>query len=170
MAQEEIYGTRDRTYSAWHRRLSTGRFVGIEQAQTLAMIDLDATLFVECRDGDYEPLALIETAIDKGQPFKPATMTRNLSKATFTNCPNCHFKSNRDGIPAYCLLYKISDGPNPKYPETNDISGFRVKRIWPKPESAFREITPAEWTKALVKLREWSARRVDQLLGFEDAA
>ncbi len=170
MAQEEIYGTRDRTYSVWHRRMSTGRYVGIERAQTLAMIDLDATLYVECRDGNFEPLMLIETAIDKGQAFKPATMTRNLSKATFTNCPNCHFESSRDGIPAYCLLYKISDTPNPEYPDTKDIEVFRVKRIWTKPEKVWREITPAEWTDALIKLREWSARRVDRLLGFEDAA
>lgn len=44
--QEERYGNRDRTYSAWHRRLSTRRFVGLERAQLLAMIDLDAALYV----------------------------------------------------------------------------------------------------------------------------
>jgi hypothetical protein len=36
---DERYGTRDRTYSAWHRRLSTRRFVGIDRAQLLAMLD-----------------------------------------------------------------------------------------------------------------------------------
>jgi hypothetical protein len=40
--QEERYNTRDRTYSAWHRRLSTRRFVGLERAQLLAMIDIEA--------------------------------------------------------------------------------------------------------------------------------
>ena len=49
--QEEKYGTRDRAYSAWHRRKSTRRFIGIEHAQLLAMIDLDASLYVEYDDG-----------------------------------------------------------------------------------------------------------------------
>src|SRR5688500_12286183 len=73
MSQEERFGTRDRSYSAWHRRNSTRRFVGIERAQTLAMIDLDASLYVEYDDATKEPIALIETAIDCGQEFKPAT-------------------------------------------------------------------------------------------------
>ena len=80
MAQEEKYGTRDRTYSAWHRRLSTQRFVGIEKAQLLAMIDLDASLYVEYDDGTKEPLALIETAQDIGQAFKPATVTLQIGQ------------------------------------------------------------------------------------------
>ena len=46
MPHEEVTGTRDRTYSAWHRRMSTRRYVGIEAAQTLCMIDLDASLYV----------------------------------------------------------------------------------------------------------------------------
>ena len=66
MAQEEVYNTRDRSYSAWHRRKSTGRFIGFEHAQLLAMIDLDASLYVEYDDGTKEPIALIETAIDVG--------------------------------------------------------------------------------------------------------
>ena len=49
--QEEIYGTRDRAYSAWHRRGSTRRYVGIDRAQLLAMIDLDAALYVEYDNG-----------------------------------------------------------------------------------------------------------------------
>lgn len=77
--QEERYGTRDRTYSAWHRRLSTRRFVGIDRAQLLAMIDLDASLYVEYDDRTKEPVALIETARDVGQEHKPVTVTRRLA-------------------------------------------------------------------------------------------
>jgi len=65
--QEERYGQRDRAYSAWHRRLSTRRFVGIDRAQLLAMIDLDAALYVDYDDRTKEPVALIETAMDVGQ-------------------------------------------------------------------------------------------------------
>ena len=70
--QTERYGTRDQAYSAWHRCQSTRRYVGIEQAARLSMIDLDGALFVEYDNGDREPLALIETARDVGQPVKPA--------------------------------------------------------------------------------------------------
>lgn len=42
MSQEECYSVRDRSYPAWHRWHSTRRFVGIDRAQLLAMVDLDA--------------------------------------------------------------------------------------------------------------------------------
>ena len=64
MAQEEKYGNRDLTYSAWHRRRSTGRFVGIEHAQLLAMIDMDHTLWIEYDDGSKEPVALVLCALE----------------------------------------------------------------------------------------------------------
>ena len=158
MAQEEIYNTRDRSYSAWHRRKSTARFVGIERAQTLALIDLDASLWVECSDGDYEPLALIETAVDRGQIFKSATLVRNLSRRT------------KPIVPAYCLLYTLSNDLNPGADfAVQDITSFRVKRIFPVPESHWRTLSPQEWAEALVKIREWSAERLDGML-FGDAA
>ena len=158
MAQEEVYGTRERTYSAWHRRMSTGRFVGIEAAQTLAMIDLDAALYVECEDKVWEPLALIETARDVGQRYKTASVTQNLSKRT------------NPTVPAYCLLYTPSNEPNPASPEHPDILKFRVKRLWPNPETNWREISPEQWCRGLCELREWSAKRLDSYLGLAPAA
>jgi len=146
--QEERYGTRDRTYSAWHRRLSTRRFVGIERAQSLAMIDLDAALYVEYDDGTKEPVALIEAAMDVGQRHKSATVTMKLAKLS--------------GLPCYCVLYSCSNSPNPADPGWPDISSFRVKRLWPKPESTWRTIEPGEWAGALLKIRAWAAERVDQ--------
>lgn len=70
MSQEERYGARDMSYSAWHRRNSTRRFIGIEYAQLLAMIDVDVSLYVEYDDKTKMPLALIEIAIDVGQESK----------------------------------------------------------------------------------------------------
>lgn len=145
--QEEAYNARDRSYSAWHRRASTRRYVGIERAQTLAMIDLDASLYVEYDDGTKEPLALIETAMDRGQEFKPATVTTKLAQ--------------RATIPAYVLLYKLSPHPLACDPQWRDIESFRVKRLWPKPQAEWEKYTPEEWANGLVKLREWSARRLD---------
>lgn len=145
--QEERYGTRDRAYSAWHRRLSTRRFVGIEHAQRLAMIDLDAALYVEYDDQRKEPLALIETARDVGQEYKPTTVSANLAR--------------RASLPCYCVLYSLSDQPNPADPQWRDISGFRVRRAWPNPETEWRELTPQEWADALLRVRQWKAKQLD---------
>jgi hypothetical protein len=162
MAQEEKYGTRDRTYSAWHRRLSTQRFIGIEKAQTLAMIDLDASLYVEYDDETREPLALIETARDVGQEYKVAVVTKRLAMRT------------QPVVPAYTLLYKLAEYPNPADKRWPDICAFRFKRLWPEPETAWKTVTPAQWAEQLVQLREWCAKKVDQQInirrdrGYED--
>lgn len=158
MAQEEILGTRDRAYSAWHRRMSTQRFVGIERAQTLAMIDLDASLYVEYDDGSKEPLALVETAIDIGQAVKIATVTKKLAR-------RC-----QPVVPAYTLLYTLSTFPNPADHNWKDIDRFRIRRIWPEPEMPWKIVGPKEWANMLVALREWGARRVDEILASQAEA
>ena len=150
MAQEEIFNTRDRTYSAWHRRLSTGRYIGIERAQLLAMIDLDASIYVEYDDGTKEPLALIETAKDKGQPYKTATVTTKLAQ--------------RANLPCFVLLYKPDDKPNPYDSQWPDILSFRAKRLWPKPEKEWRYFEPKGWAENLLRLREWQAEKLDNQL------
>lgn len=149
MSQEERFGSRDRTYSAWHRRMSTRRFVGIERAQTLAMIDLDASLYVEAQDGVFEPLALIETARDMGQRIKPSTLTRNLAR----RCTPV--------LPAYTLLYTPSNTANPADTEWPDIASFRARRLWPNPMDEWKTFTPEGWAKFLVVLREKSAALLD---------
>ncbi|MBI3918999.1 MAG: hypothetical protein HY322_18560 [Betaproteobacteria bacterium] len=145
--QEERYGTRDRTYSAWHRRLSTRRFVGIDRAQLLAMIDLDASLYVEYDDGTKEPVALIETTRDVGQDHKAVTVTRRLAV--------------RAGLPCYLLLYTQGDTQNPADSRWRDITHFRIKRVWPRPEATWRTVAPGEWAQALLQIRAWAARRLD---------
>ena len=155
MAQEEKYGTRDRTYSAWHRRLSTQRFVGIEKAQLLAMIDLDAALYVEYDDGTKEPLALIETAQDVGQAYKPATVTLRLAK--------------RADLPCFIVLYTLSKNFNPVDKNWHDISNFRIRRLWPVPENGWRNMRPKQWAENLLKLRIWSAKRLDKALALVSA-
>lgn len=148
--QEEKYNTRDRSYSAWHRRLSTQRFVGIENAQLLAMIDLDASLYVEYDDGTKQPIALIEAAIDVGQPYKNAMVTMNLAK--------------RANIPCYVVLYKLSNYYNPVDKRFQDITSFRIKRLHPHPESKWRTMTPSEWAEALLSIRKFGSKKVDELL------
>ena len=148
MAHEENFGTRDLTYSAWHRRMSTQRFVGIENAQRLHMIDLDAALYIEYDDETKEPLALVETARESNR-YKCATVTRNLAR--------------KAGIPAFTLLYTPSNMPNPSYPSCMDIASFRVRRIWPEPND-WKTISPKDWAEWLLKIRQVSASKLDELL------
>lgn len=158
MSQEERYGTRDRSYSAWHRRRSTGRYVGIERAQTLAMIDLDASLYVEYDDKTKEPLALIETARDVGQVWKPSIVTQRLAQRCVPT------------LPAFVVLYRKSNERNPADAEAFDIAGFRVRRIHPTEQKFWTELTPAQWAEKLVTLRDWSAARLDSVLGWKESA
>lgn len=152
--QEERFGTRDRIYSAWHRRRSTRRFVGLERAQLLSMIDLDGALYCEFDSDTSEPLALIETALDHGQSRKAATVTRRLAA--------------RARVPAYVVLYAPASYPNPADPTQFDIERFRVKRLWPAPEREWRTLNPLEWAEALVQIREWAARRADLQAANDD--
>ena len=146
--QEERFGSRDRSYSAWHRRLSTRRFIGIEKAQLLAMIDLDASVYLEYDDGSKEPLALIETARDVGQSYKTATVTKNFAKMS--------------GLPCYVLLYKLSETANPADSRCPDIDMFRVRRLWPEPETDWKILSPLQWADTLLQVRAWSAKRLDR--------
>ncbi|MBF0400254.1 MAG: hypothetical protein HQL90_05755 [Magnetococcales bacterium] len=150
MSQEERFGTRDRTYSAWHRRHSTRRYVGLEAAQSLAMIDVDVSLYVEYDDGTKEPLALIETAIDRGQEFKTATVTKRLAMRSVPL------------LPAYVALYTQATWPNPADPAWPDIYSFRVRRIWPEPVTPWEIISPQEWAIRLYHLRHDAASALDQ--------
>jgi hypothetical protein len=144
--QEEKNGFRDLCYSAWHRAASIRRYVGWERAQLLSMCDADSVLFLEYSAGEKEPLCLIETALDCGQK-KPATAIARLAK--------------RAGIPAFVVLYQRSVLPNPADGRFRDLRGFRVKRLWPKPENNWRKVTPEQWAQGLVRIRAWSARRLD---------
>jgi hypothetical protein len=145
--QEERFGNRDRTYSAWHRRLSVRRFVGLEKAQLLSMIDLDGALYCEFDGSTSEPLALIETALDRGQSRKTATVTRRLAQ--------------RARLPAYVVLYQPAAYGNPADPSQCDIQQFRVRRLWPCPERQWRSLNPLEWAEALLQIRAWAAQRAD---------
>lgn len=146
MSQEERFGTRPQEYSTWHRVRSIARFVGLEAAQRLKMIDQDVTLYLEFDGPSREPLALMEVALDVGQKDKPASTTAKLAA--------------RSNLPAFTVLYRLSTNPNPADKRQFDIAGFRVRRIWPAPEHGWRALTPAEWAQGLCQIRSWSAARL----------
>ncbi len=149
MALFEKTGFRDQAYSAWHRVHSVRRFVGLEAAQTLSMIDLDAAMYVEYGDDNKEPLALIETAVDVGQKYKNATVTKNLAR--------------RAGLRAYTVLYKLSDKTNPADPKVQDIEQFRVRQIWPT-ETDWKILTPEQWSRCIIKIRRDACAELEREL------
>ena len=147
MSQEARWGQRDLSYSAWHRVRSIARFVGLEAAQSLKMVDQDVTLYLELDGPTREPLALIEVALDTGQGEKPASSMARLAA--------------RAGLPAFVVLYKKASNINPADRGQFDIAQFRVRRVWPSPEHVWRTLSPEEWAQALLRIRSWSAARLD---------
>lgn len=145
--QEERFGVRDLAYGAWHRTASIARYIGWEQAQLLSMCDADSVLWLEYAHHGKEPLVLIEAALDVGQVAKPATAITRLAK--------------RARLPAYLVLYSRALGNNPADQRWRDIRSFRVRRLWPRAELGWRELKPAEFARALIRIRAWSARRLD---------
>jgi hypothetical protein len=149
----ERYPTRDRSYGIWHRAPSIARFLGARHADALTMADLDSVLFTEYDHHKKLPLCLVEVAIDIGQE-KPTGVIASLARLA--------------GIPAYVALYTHAARPNPSNPNWMDIAHFRVKRIWPHPESNWRELQPAEWAQALVRIRGWQLRKFEKQSAAND--
>jgi hypothetical protein len=151
--QEEQHLIRDRAYGVWHRSRSISRFLGRRQAQSLTMADLDSVLFVEYGYSGKLPLALVEVAQDIGQE-KPTGVIRELAKMA--------------NLPAFVALYTPAARANPVSPAWHDIDGFRVKRVWPKPERHWRNLSPSEWANALVQIRDWQLRRFASMPAAND--
>jgi hypothetical protein len=108
---------------------------------------LDGALYVEYDGASKEPLALIETARDVGQPWKASSVTVALAR--------------RARLPAYLLLYRPSEAANPADPRQPDIAQFRIRRLHPRPDKEWRTLTPGEWARALLRIRSWAARQLD---------
>lgn len=151
MALEETYGFRDQSYSQWHRPSSFARYIGLEKAQLLSMIDLDVSLYVEYDNKTKIPVALIETAVDQGRDYKPSTVTQNLARMA--------------NLPAACVLYTTGDEPNPGRKQVKDITQVRVRRLWPDPMAMgkFIKLTPSQWAESLLRMREQGAAEVLRL-------
>lgn len=135
MTMRERTGTRDLTYSRWHRpdnlhkplmaRLAVPKWEAWRIADSCTVIDIDWCEYCKkCR----QPLALIET--QQGANPKPAEVTTNLA--------------NMAGIPAYSLSYRVDNG---------EIVGFRMRQVAPS-LSTVQDFTPEAWAEWLVRLHD----------------
>jgi hypothetical protein len=82
-----------------------------------------------------------------GQVCKPSTAITMLAK--------------RARIPACLVLYARSEEDNPAGTRCRDLAGFRMRRLCPRAELAWRNAPPNEWAQALLQIRAWAARRLD---------
>jgi len=106
-----VYAFSNGAYSDWHRK-----YDGI------AYIDVDS---VECCMYCYEPLAIIETCYDKGQPWKATTLSKIIA--------------SRLNIPCFLVFYK----------EVTPTSlTFRIKRIRSS-QTEFQLMNEDEWVAIL---------------------
>jgi hypothetical protein len=131
----ERTGIRDLAYSNWHRQFCPER---------VCMIDVDGLEYCRrCR----MPLALIETALDRGQSIKPTTALEQLSLAA--------------NVPAFCALY-TKGGVECDFDRrnrccrigcTHGITGFRVRRIRPNP-TGFQDWTPEGFRDFLTTMHD----------------
>lgn len=151
----ERWAVRDRCYGVWHRMRSIARYLSPTQSAQLTMLDVDSVLFAEFRFTDKLPLALVEVARDVGQEKDTAVLRRLAEMAD---------------LPAYVALYTPARRPNPSDPMWPDIAGFRVKRLWPRPERTWRTLTPRQWANALLQIRAWQLRRFEVKAAANDDA
>jgi hypothetical protein len=109
-------------------------------------------LFVGYDEISEKQYAIINHALDAGQMERPALEQKTLVKARLQL------------IPEYAVLYRKGRFSNPICPEYNDMDRFRVKRIWPEPETEWITLTPNQWVDHLVSLRTWVERGQQQPL------
>ena len=129
MPQEQRFEKRD-TFSVFHRTDKIIRYCkNEEEARRLAMVDIDAAFWIEYPDGTRKLAALMETALDKEQDYKPAFILQELAR--------------RANIRAFVVLYR--ETPD------RDIASFRVKRLYPIADREWKIMTPQEF----VTLEKW---------------
>jgi hypothetical protein len=77
MSDKERTGTRDLTYSTWHRQANLTKYgLALRDAWSLGLIDIDGCEYCRhCR----EPLALVETQVSD-RPPKPAPVMATLAR------------------------------------------------------------------------------------------
>jgi len=131
MSRDERYGSRDLTFSTWHRYALADR---------VTAIDLDLIEYCQrCR----MPLCLIESARDVGQASKPTAVLREL--AQIANVVALCILYTPDGTICTCKSGRRIIGC------THGVSAFRLRRIHPidEPFETWQPFELAAWLTQL---------------------
>lgn len=140
MSMHERTGTRDLTYSRWHRQSSIKRYLTARQAALLMMVDVDCVEYcAHCKD----PLVIVETQRSSNTP-KEASMCVNLGR--------------RLDVPVYSVSYWSSEG-------SDDIDVFRIRQLWPY-RMAPQQLTPREMAEWLWQWRATHEPQCSRLMAY----
>lgn len=124
MSEKERTGSRDLTYSRWHRTDSLKRFLDVREAFACKVIDIDWCEYCGiCK----APLALVETK--ESRTVFDANITSALARLA--------------GVQAFTVSY---------WRDGDDIGGFLVRRLVPE-VGPIREMSPPQYAEFLYALR-----------------
>jgi len=115
MSRWERYGTRDITFSGWHRTLP----------DYCTAIDID---FLEYCQKCRNPLALIEIAQDVGQSHKPTRIMEELAKKADIEAYLILYKKAESGI-GDCRIARIWPNRTQMHNVTVDQVALTIRRI-----------------------------------------
>ena len=158
MSEQRKYPAQLDPYSEWHRTDSIKRFFNndAETAMKLSMIDIDGVLWVEWEKVGRMPVALIESA---------RYVVRKDGRDNKDKCSHAlHNLGVLSCIRTFVLLYETQ--PNQHRRDVPDISRLLVLQVMPptwadhngNPE--WRTVSPAQWARYLLKLRETESPQV----------
>lgn len=116
-----------KVFNNWHR-------YALDDDAT--MIDIDALEYCRrCR----APLAFMETAQDVGQAIKPVTVLRALANIT--------------KVETYVVLFSVDEAARARKDWVHACTSFRVRRVYPEPETGWAVMDPASMTSFISGLR-----------------
>jgi hypothetical protein len=95
----------------------------------LAGVDLD---FIEICKKCQEPLAMFETAVDKGQTYKTTTVTEKIARA-------CK-------VPSYLVFYTPGL-------QQDEVTNFRISKLTPN-QSPIKQMEPKEFIRLLQLIQD----------------
>ena len=134
----EYSGTRDLTYSNWHRKDNIARYLGNDErkAHCVSVINIDSLEYcLFCK----RPLALIEDCRGNAGSAKQWECTRKLAEAA--------------RIPAYLLIYEPTGELNGKLQDGGQYQTRDISRMWIEQVHGDRkEITPEAYALFLFTL------------------
>lgn len=149
LSAEELYPERhhrrlaERLFSNWWKRHCPASWtvVNIDHILPASGYLAEEDTWIISKYGDA--LLIVESAIDIGQESKNCNVTTSLASCV-------------DYRRAWCVLLTPT-------PDEQEISAFRVRRLWPEPMDGFREATSDQLIAAFTQGREWCLEQRDKL-------
>jgi hypothetical protein len=151
MTSTKPYDIAKRTIWEAYQRVKANRGAAGIDDETIAMFEQDLS----------KNLYKLWNRMSSGSYFPPPVRQVEIPKAT----GGIRKLGKMSNLPAFVAPYTPASRANPVSPAWHDIDGFRVKRVWPKPEAKWRTLSPGEWANALVQTPDWQLQRFSSIGG-----